>query len=314
MKVALEGLSFRRGTREVLAIPRLEFADGRVTVLLGPNGSGKSTLLRVISGLNRPDSGTVRFDGREVGQKERSRLIAYAFQGAVFVVGTVRENLELALRLRGLPAPERAPRIEDVARACGIGHLLDRNANRLSGGEAQRANLARALALRAPLTLLDEPLSGLDGAGRRQLLHALPSLLNEFTSTAIIVTHDREEATRLADDLTVLAEGRVRASGPKGEVLGHPPDAEVAEILGFTLIGTEQGAVAVAPGALQLGGDGMCFDLRVEAVTGTGGHVEVSGWIGAAPVTVTARGAAPSVGDVIVVSADPRDVVRFGAK
>lgn len=314
MNVTIDELVFRRGAREVLSIPRLDFAARRVTVLLGPNGSGKSTLLRIISGLEQPSSGTVKFDGSGLGRRERTRLIAYAFQGAVFIAGTVRENMDLALRLRSVSAPERESRIGEAAQACGIGELLDRNAGRLSGGEAQRANLARALALRAPLTLLDEPLSGLDTSGRRQLMHVLPTLLREFTATAVVVTHDREEAIRLADDLMILSEGRVRASGPKGDVLRRPPDAEAAELLGFTVIETAEGPVGVAPGALQAGEGGVCFGLQVETVTDVGSHAEISGWIGSTPVTLTFRGVAPVPGQVVAVSADPADVVRFGSE
>lgn len=311
MNVTVEDLVFQRGRREVLSIPRLSFAPGRVTVLLGPNGSGKSTLLRLISGLDQQSGGTVKFDGSELGRRERTRLIAYAFQSAVFVAGTVRENMDLALRLRGVPVSEREPRISEAALACGIVHLLDRNAGHISGGEAQRANLARALALRAPLTLLDEPLSGLDTSGRRQLLHALPGILREFTATAVVVTHDREEAIRLADNLVILAEGSVRADGPKGEILSHPPDPECAELLGFAFIETGEGPLAVAPGALRTGNSGVCFALRVETVTNVGSHTDISGWIGATPVTVPSTGPVPVPGETVVVSADPRDVVRF---
>lgn len=312
MNVAVEGLVFRRGRRTVLAIPRLEFASGRVIALLGPNGSGKSTLLRLISGLERPAAGTISFDGAQIPPRERSQAIAFAFQDAVFVSGTVRENFDLALRLRRLPEAARAARIDEAAGACGIAVLLDRNAHQLSGGEAQRANLARALALRAPLTLLDEPLSGLDAAGRRQLLHALPGLLRQFTRTAIVVTHDREEAVRLADDLAVLVAGEVRASGPKASVLRHPPDPETAELLGFTVVESEGGLLAIAPGALRVGDGAAPFVMQVDAATEAGSRAEVSGWIGSAPVTVAVDGPAPTPGTTLAVSADARDVVRFG--
>ena len=311
MNVAIEGLVFRRGRRTVLAIPQLEFAAGRVVGLLGPNGSGKSTLLRLISGLEHAAEGVIRFDGAELGRSERSRAIAHAFQEPVFVSGTLRENFDLALRLRKLPERERSARIEEAAAACGISALLDRNAAQLSGGEAQRANLARALSLRAPLTLLDEPLTGLDAAGRKQLLHALPALLRQFTRTAIVVTHDREEAVRLADDLAVLVGGQVRASGPKAYVLRHPPDPETAEILGFTVVESEGGLIGIAPGALRAGEGAVPFLLQVENATELGSRAEVSGWIGSAPVTLSLAGPAPAPGTAIAVSADARDVVRF---
>ncbi len=311
MNITIEGLVFRRGAREVLTIPRLGFVAGRVTVLLGPNGAGKSTLLRVISGLDQPSSGVVRFDGSDLPRRERTHFVAYAFQSAVFIAGTVRENLELALRLQGIEREARSARIDEAAAACGITHLLDRNAHRLSGGEAQRANLARALCLRAPVTLLDEPLSGLDGPARRQLLHDLPGLLRNFAGTAIFVTHDRDEALRVADDIVVLIDGRVRAAGPKREVVRRPPDVATAAFLGYTVVRSEPGAVAIAPGALHAGDGEVRFELMVDEVTDLGTHREVSGLIGDTMVSVPLAGEAPAAGTVFPVAAPADFVVRY---
>jgi ABC-type sugar transport system ATPase subunit len=147
MEARLEQVRFAYGDRPVLDVPELGLAEGRVTALLGPNGSGKSTLLRLLAGLERPRTGRVLVGGRPA--REARASVAYAFQEAVFLSGSLRANLDLALRLRGLPAPERRTRLAEAATACGVAHLLDRPAGRLSGGEAQRANLARTLSLRA---------------------------------------------------------------------------------------------------------------------------------------------------------------------
>jgi thiamine transport system ATP-binding protein len=273
MDVIVEQLRFERSRRLVLDIPGLAFLAGTTTAVLGPNGSGKTTLLRLIGGLERPTVGAVRVGSRLVDGDPASRLaIAFAFQEAVFVRGSVRRNLDLALRLRQLPQPERDARIAEVARECGIESVLDRSARQLSGGEAQRANLARALALRAPVTLLDEPLAGIDRAARAQLLDDLPRLLATFASTTVLVTHDREEAFRLADHLALLVNGRVRAAGPKSQVYSRPADGETAALLGYTVLPFGAGAIGVPPGGWRLGEGDPAFWLSVDQVVDMGDH------------------------------------------
>ena len=259
----------------MLDVPGLGLAEGRVTALLGPNGSGKSTLLRLLAGLERPRTGRVLVGGRPA--REARASVAYAFQEAVFLSGSLRANLDLALRLRGLPAPERRARLAEAATACGVAHLLDRPAGRLSGGEAQRANLARTLSLRAPLTLLDEPLAGFDEPGRGRMLAELPALLRRFAGTTVLVTHDRDEALRLAQDLVLLREGRVRAAGPAREVVAAPPDPETADFLGYTLIPTDAGLAGIAPGGLRAGPGDFTLTLQVEEVVDLVSSVEVVG-------------------------------------
>ncbi|WBL37477.1 ATP-binding cassette domain-containing protein [Tepidiforma flava] len=244
MEVRFEDVEVRKGGRTVLEVPGLTLGRAAVTALLGPNGSGKTTALRLMAGLERPARGRVLLDG-EPAERAARKAAAYAFQRAVFLRGTVRANLDLALRLRGVPAAERARRIARAAEACGIGHLLERDALRLSGGEAQRANLARALALEAELVLLDEPLSGLDGPGRAALLADLPGMLAAARATVVLVTHDRDEALLLAQELVLLIGGRPAAHGPAGEVFRRPPTREAAAFLGYTLLGSE----AIRPGA-----------------------------------------------------------------
>ncbi|MGI8927379.1 MAG: ATP-binding cassette domain-containing protein [Tepidiformaceae bacterium] len=314
MEVRFHDVRVARAGRDVLAVPGLTFSSGRVTAILGPNGSGKSTLLRTVAALERPRAGGVTIGGQPAHRNRRTReAVAFAFQSAIFVSGTLGANLHLALRLRGLPRPEREARIAEVTAACGITHLLPRDAHRLSGGEAQRANLARALALRAPITLLDEPLSGLDGPARRQLLFDLPGLLRDFAATTLLVTHERDEALRLAADLVVLLDGRVRAAGPKSEVLRRPPDAEVAAFLGYTLLPCDTGLLAIAPGAVRPGDSGVTFEMIVAAVVDMGTHREATGFIGEVPVAVPVTGAPPVPGAILALCADPASVVAYPA-
>jgi thiamine transport system ATP-binding protein len=288
MDVSVEALRFTRAGRLVLDIPALRFAEGSTTAVFGPNGSGKTTLLRLIGGLERPTAGRVAIGGRPVdGGPGCRRQVAFAFQEAVFVRGSVRQNLELALRLRDIPPRDRAARLAEAARECGIDRLLDRGAHQLSTGEAQRANLARTLALRAPVTLLDEPLSGIDRLTRLQLLDDLPRMLGTFASTTILVTHDREEAFRLADHLVVLVDGRVRAAGPKAEVYARPSDQATAELLGYTVVPHGGRLIGVPAGAWVLAEGAESLEMEVERVVDMGNHRHVVGRVG--PVRVDVR-------------------------
>ena len=224
MEVELEGVRFERDGRLVLDIPGASFAAGMTSAVLGPNGAGKTTLLRLIAGVDRPTAGVIRIGGVPVSWPSGPRTpTALSFQRPAFVRGTVRHNLDLALRLRCVPAVERGARIEDVAARCGIASLLDRPASKLSGGEAQRTGLARALVLRAPVTLLDEPLSGVDADGRARLLGDLPALLKEYAATAIVVTHHREEAVALAGSISVMSGGHLVDVGAAGPDLSGTP-------------------------------------------------------------------------------------------
>jgi ABC-type sugar transport system ATPase subunit len=281
MDVSVRDLLFSRDGRRVLEIPELIFPAGTTSAVFGPNGSGKTTLLRLMAGLERPSGGEIRLGGLPAGDERTRPRVGMAFQSAVFLRGSVRENLDLALRLRRVPLRERQDRIEEAARECGVASLLDRPARQLSGGEAQRVNLARVLALRASVTLLDEPLAGLDRIARNQLLADLPALLTTFAATTILVTHDREEAFRLADRLVIIVAGQVKAAGPKGSVYAQPPDRETAELLGYTVLPAEGRLVAIPPGGLRPGDGMLPFTLVVDQMIDMGHHMHVVGRIGA---------------------------------
>ncbi len=317
MEVGFDGIRVVRGGREVLSVPALRFTAGTMTAILGPNGAGKSTLLRTVAGLERPVAGTVSIGGRTDRRgRKRTSAVAYAFQEPVFVRGSVGANFDLALRMRGVDAPTRRARIAEVAAACGIGQLLERDVRGLSGGEAQRANLARALSLRAPVTLLDEPLSGLDRPVRQQLLFDLPGLLREFATTTLLVTHELDEAVRLAEEMVVVLGGRVHAAGPKREVLTRPSDPETAAFLGYTLLPKGGVVDAVAPGALRAPGDElpMRWPLKVTSLLDLGTHREVAGTVGGARVSARWAGEGTvAAGDVLIAGARAEDVLEFPA-
>lgn len=307
MEVLIEGLRFERDRRVVLDIPALRLRGDRTTAVLGPNGAGKTTLLRLIAGLERPTAGRIVVGGAPVGTGVRIRHhVAYVFQEHVFLRRSVRENLDLALRMRRIDRDERNIRIDEAARLLGISHLLDRRADRLSGGEGRRAGLARAVCLKAPLVLLDEPLAGVDPATYARLLDELPQVLQAFRATAVLVTHDRDEALRLGQDLVVIANGRVQAAGEKRDVVLNPAGVAVAEALGHTVLEAGGVPVAIPRGALQLGPGAVQFSLLVEELLDLGHHYEIVGRIGAVRVHVSVPAPAelPRRGALVPVHAD----------
>ncbi len=317
MNVAVRDLTVARSGRVVLRVPRLDFVSGTTTAVFGPNGAGKTTLLRAIAGLDQPATGEVTFHGAPMPRSGR-RPIAYAFQAAVFVRGSVRYNLDLGLTLQEVPAAARAARIAAAARECGLEPLLERPAAQLSGGEAQRVNVARALALEAPVTLLDEPLAGIDRAGRGQLLDELPGLLERFATTTIVVTHDRDEALRLADHLVVLVDGRVLAAGSKRALCAEPPDADTARLLGFTVIEHGGRCWAVPPGGFRVtdapAPGAMTLQLAVERVLDLGSRRHLVGRLNGVALDVVVAGQPPVPGAVVTVAADGAVPIIFSGR
>ena len=305
MEVVASGLKFARGDRFQLSVPDLRIGTGHTTAVFGANGCGKTTLLRLMGGLEQPQAGSLTLGGEDAVTVAPAR-VGYAFQEAVFLSGTVRRNLALALELRGVEPAAARRRIEEAAEATGVAGLLDADARRLSGGEGKRVSLARTLALRASLTLLDEPMAQLDGAIRLRLLDDLPDLLARFTESTILVTHDLGEAARLADRLLVLIDGEVRAHGDTATLLRRPSDPDVAVLLGFFVVETGAGPTAIHPRGLRVGDGSLRLEMQVRRVVDLGSTREVVGSIAGTRVTVTLPDgyAAPEPGAALSVATD----------
>jgi molybdopterin-binding protein len=250
-----------RGGRVILDVPTLAVQSKEVLAVVGPNGAGKSTLLRVIGLLEGPDRGGVTFDGTRVegNRLKYRRRMAVVFQEPLLLDTSVEANVRTGLSLRGVNGREQKRRSDEWLERFGIARLAGRSARSLSGGEAQRTSLARAMVLEPEVLLLDEPFSSLDAPTREALIDDLDAVLSEQHITTVFVTHDRAEALRLGDRVAVLMGGKVRQIGSPNEVFSSPVDEEVAAFVGVENIIPGRvrsvmdglGAVEVAGGTVE---------------------------------------------------------------
>ena len=241
-------MTVRYGDTTAVDDVSLDLATGQVLAVLGPSGCGKSTLLRAVAGLEPLASGSIAWDGTDLaGTPTHRRGFALMFQdGQLFAHLTVARNVAYALRLRRTPSARIAARVRELLELVGLAGYDDRLPGTLSGGERQRVALARALAVEPRLILLDEPLSALDATLRERLAGDLRAILHAAGTTALLVTHDHEEAFALADRLAVMRDGRVVQSGAIDEVWREPVDEATALFLGYARVLRDDGG---EPGA-----------------------------------------------------------------
>lgn len=230
--VRVHDLVIQRGGRAILRIEHLAILRGEILVLVGPNGAGKSTLMTTLALIERPAAGAMELDGAPVdwrhGALAARRRLAIVFQEPLLFDTTVSENVATGLKLRGVARRERQPRVQHWLERFGIGHLAGRQARTLSGGEAQRVSLARALVLEPELLLLDEPFAALDAPSREALADDLLPLLRETATTTVMVTHDRDEAQELGDRIGVILDGQLAQIDTPERVLAEPASDAVA--------------------------------------------------------------------------------------
>ncbi len=234
----------------------LKLEQGRILCLLGPSGCGKTTLLRLIAGLEQPDQGKIIFEGREVTRKPvHLRKFGMMFQEfALFPHKNVFDNVAFGLQMLNLDDARVEKQTLAMLDLTGLTELKQRNVAELSGGERQRVALARSLAPRPRLLMLDEPLGSLDRALRERLLLEIRSILKELQMTAIFVTHDQSEAFSVADDIVVMNQGQVVQKDTPESLYMRPESLFVARFLGFKnlLPGSivEAGGIKTALGTL----------------------------------------------------------------
>lgn len=238
--LAVAGLTKRFGATVALESVDLALGEREILVVLGATGAGKTTLLRTIAGLERPDAGRVLLGGRDATQATPAeRDVALVFQNfSLYPSWSVRQNLAFPLRApgRALPASEIGERVDSAARLLRIGHLLERPARHLSGGEMQRVAIGRAIVRRPKLFLMDEPLTNLDAKLREALRVELVELVRSLGTPMVYVTHDQAEALSMGDRIAVLASGRVLQVGAPRDVYLSPRSPQVARQLGSPAI------------------------------------------------------------------------------
>lgn len=263
--ITVAGVNKHYGAFTALDNVDFDVPAGSLTALLGPSGSGKSTLLRVIAGLDRPDSGTVTINDRDVTRlPPQRRGIGFVFQHyAAFKHMTVRDNVAFGMKIRRLPKAEITAKVDNLLEVVGLSGFQRRYPSQLSGGQRQRMALARALAVEPQVLLLDEPFGALDAKVREDLRVWLRRLHAEVPVTTVLVTHDQAEALDVADRIAVLSEGRIEQVGSPAEVYDAPANVFVMSFLGS--VSSLNGAL-VRPHDIRVG---RTPDMAIAAGDGT---------------------------------------------
>jgi putative spermidine/putrescine transport system ATP-binding protein len=273
--LTLDDIVHRYGGSTAVDHVTLEVAAGELVALLGPSGCGKTTLLRIIAGFVTQTSGKVVIGGRRIDMLPPARRdVGIVFQNyALFPHMTVAENVGYGLAARGTDRAAAAKRTADMLEMVQLGHLAKRLTKQLSGGQQQRVALARALAIEPRVLLLDEPFSALDKSLRLDMQIEIKRIQRAAGTTAIIVTHDQEEALGMADRVAVLSQGRLEQFAPPSQVYDTPATYFVNQFVGTAnvLPGTLD---AVSPeGARVRLADGTMMPTRAPAGLATGSAV-----------------------------------------
>src|SRR6187200_1893805 len=234
MSITLDQVTKRYQSHPVVNDVSIEIQQGEFLVLLGPSGSGKSTLLRAIAGLVEIDHGRVSLHGRDVtGVVARDRGVGFVFQHyALFRHMSVADNVEFALRVRRMKRADRLERRKELLKLVALEGMDDRLPAQLSGGQQQRIAVARALAHRPEVLLMDEPFGALDAKIREELRRTIRQIQRELEITTILVTHDQEEAFALADRIGVMHQGRLLECGRPDDLYTRPATRFVSTFLG----------------------------------------------------------------------------------
>ncbi len=343
MSLALDAVSLSAGGQPVLHPVTLDFPAGLPNALLGPTGAGKTTLLRLMAGLDRPSAGRVLAEGRDVtGLAVRRRSVAMVYQQFInYPTLSVFENIASPMRVARLPRAEVESRVREAARLLRLEPYLARKPLELSGGQQQRTAIARALAKRAALVLMDEPLANLDYKLREELREELPKLFAESGAVFVYATTEPAEALLLGGRVATLSEGRVTQFGPAGDVFRRPVDLATARV--FSDPPLNEAPARITGGRLRLASgvalpapplpEGDCTvgvrahqlsldplegavalpaTVRVSEVTGSESYVHLD--VGGLPWVVLAAGVRrPEPGEAATVWLDPRRLLVFGA-
>jgi ABC-type Fe3+/spermidine/putrescine transport system ATPase subunit len=259
--LSCRGIAKTLGAKRVLNGLDLQAEQGQIISILGPSGSGKTTLIRLIAGLDDPDAGEIEIAGRSVWSrharvKTEHRGVGLVFQDyALWPHMTVADNVAFGLGMAGLGKSEREARVREVLQSVDLGEHAERFPDQLSGGQQQRVALARCLAVRPHLILMDEPLSNLDAALRESLRLEILEIVRAYGVTVIYITHDQSEAMALSDRMAVINDGRILQVGTPDELYHRPSAAFVASFLGGVNLIT--GALSTIAGDTVFSAEGL---------------------------------------------------------
>jgi molybdopterin-binding protein len=286
---------FRGGNGDFsVSVDRIDVYSGERVALIGPNGAGKTTLLQLIALLEKPDKGVIRFNNTSIQtaneRRQYYRSIAYVPQKPVLYDKSVKDNIVIGLKIRGAAQIEIEEKTARIAKALKISHLINRSALKISGGEARRVMLARALVLDPKILFLDEPFGDLDETVRKDLIGDLLPILSGSAkypenlrdrSAIIFVSHNQDETYQLADRFIIMLKGRIVQDGNSQEVFSRPASQEVAEFIGLKnvlpgkVIGFENDIISVSLGQ-EKGGAGLKLFISGEKPTYLTGNIIVS--------------------------------------
>ena len=275
--LSVDNLHLKYGDNAILKGVSMRLEPGEVVSLLGPSGSGKTTLLRAVAGLEQPHEGTIRigeravFDGAKgVELPAEKRDLGLVFQSyALWPHRTVYDNVAYGLKLRKVESGEMRTRVQSVLEQLGLGKLAERFPHQLSGGQQQRVAIARALVYNPPVILLDEPLSNLDAKLREEARAFLRELIVRLGLSALVVTHDQNEAMAMSDRILLLNNGRIEQEGTPQEMYGAPRTLFTAEFMGSN--NRLAGRVAeLRDGRARLEGDGWSLWGQARGDTAVG--------------------------------------------
>ncbi|MEH7076323.1 ABC transporter ATP-binding protein [Neobacillus drentensis] len=224
--IELKNLTFNAHNKTILDIPEFQIHAGEFLGIMGPNGAGKSTLLKVLAFLDQQTSGNILYQGDAIPKGyvplELRRKFSIALQQSLLLDGTVFHNISIGLKLRKIPKSIIKEKVEQWMDLFGVSHLAKKNALYLSGGEAQRVNLARAMIVEPEILFLDEPFSALDFPTKIRVMEDFKGIIESASTTAVFVSHDLMEINYLTNRLAIIVNGEVKQVGQTQGVLEHP--------------------------------------------------------------------------------------------
>jgi tungstate transport system ATP-binding protein len=227
--IELKNITYQAHNKNILSIPDFQIQDGDFLGIMGPNGAGKSTLLKVMALLDSPNRGEILYRGKEIANGIPSldlrRKFSVALQQSLLLEGTVYQNIAIGLKLRKVPKSVIKEKVNVWMEQFQISHLAKKNAHFLSGGEAQRVNLARAMIVEPEILFLDEPFSALDFPTKIKLMDDFKAIINSAGTTTVFVSHDLMEINYLTNHLAIIVNGEVKQYGPTQRVLEYPNSA-----------------------------------------------------------------------------------------